>query len=381
MKFEPWEVVWEITWKCNAKCIHCGSDCLSVEKDSELTLEECLSIVRQLHQLGTKRIILSGGDPMVRKDFPIIALAIKSLGMNVGFVSNGIAIDNEKIEILKFIQPNQFGLSLDSADEYIHDYIRGYKGCHKNVINSLKKFRENNIKCSVITTIHKLNYHQLPKLKELILDLGVKTWQIQYADLIGRTNKEMMVTEAQFYELGNFIYDMQQEHKEIVVTGADAIGYMSPTGRKILPNWQGCQAGCFALGIRSNGDITGCLSQQMEKYIEGNVRKNSLIDIWNNPNSFKYNRCFSCDELGGYCKECEHKEICRGGCSRASTTESDLRSSHYCLHKIEKLGFSSMEQARTIFYKNEIEQIYNPVKPLPEEFYNMYPNYEETEIN
>jgi len=222
MNYRPLEVVWEITWKCNAKCIHCGSDCISVEKPAELTLVECLDVVQQLHKLGTERIILSGGDPMVRKDFATIALAIRNLGMNVGFVSNGIAIDDEKIALLKIIQPNQIGLSLDSADEYIHDYIRGYKGCHKHVIETLKKFNENNIKCSVITTLHKLNFHQLLKLKELILKLNIKTWQIQYADLIGRTSKDMMITEAQFYELGNFIFDMQREYgNRVVVTGAD----------------------------------------------------------------------------------------------------------------------------------------------------------------
>lgn len=372
--YKPLEVVWEITWKCNAKCIHCGSDCISQEKASELTLTECLDIIQQLKELGTRRIILSGGDPLVRKDFPVLAFAIKNLGMNVGFVSNGIALDDDKIAVLKVIQPNQFGLSLDSADEYIHDYIRGYKGCHKNVINSLKKFKENNIKCSVITTLHKLNFHQLPKLKELVLELGLKTWQIQYADLIGRTKKETMITEAQFYELANFIKDMQDEYGNIItVSGADVVGYMSPIGQSIYPGWHGCQAGCYALGIRSNGDITGCLSQQMDKYIEGNIRERSIIDIWNDPQSFKYNRCFSCDSLGGYCKECEHKELCRGGCSRAATTEGDLRSSNYCLYKFEKLGFSNFEQARTIFYKDEIEAIYNPIKPLPQEFYDLYP--------
>lgn len=374
MDYKPLEVVWEITWKCNAKCIHCGSDCISVEKESELTLGECLEVVQQLKQLGCNRITLSGGDPMVRKDFGTIALAIRNLGMQVGFVSNGIAIDDEKIALLKIIQPNVIGLSLDSADEYIHDYIRGYKGCHKNVVETLRKFRKNGIKCSAVTTLHKLNFHQLPKMKELVLDLGINTWQIQYADLIGRTSKDMMITEAQFYEMGNFIYDMQQEcGDKMIITGADVVGYMSPIGQSILPNWQGCQAGCYALGIRSNGDITGCLSQQMDKYIEGNVRTSSLIDIWNNPDSFKYNRCYSRDSLGGYCKECEHKDLCRGGCSRAATTESDLRCSNYCLHKFEKLGFSSLDQARTIFYKNEIADIYNAIKPLPQEFYDNYP--------
>ena len=104
MRYQLKKVVWEITWKCNAKCIHCGSDCISVEKEHQLTTAECLDIVADLKQLGTEVIFLSGGDPLLREDFGAIAAAIKSHGMKVAFISNALAINDDTIKVLKSIK-------------------------------------------------------------------------------------------------------------------------------------------------------------------------------------------------------------------------------------------------------------------------------------
>lgn len=101
MRYDLKRVVWEITWKCNAKCIHCGSDCISVEKEHQLTTAECLDIIADLKQLGTEIIFLSGGDPLLREDFGALAAAIKNQGMQVAFISNAIALDDDKLKVLK----------------------------------------------------------------------------------------------------------------------------------------------------------------------------------------------------------------------------------------------------------------------------------------
>ena len=56
--YSPHTVVWEITWKCNAKCIHCGSDCISEEKQNQLSTAECLDIIKDLKRIGAKKITL-----------------------------------------------------------------------------------------------------------------------------------------------------------------------------------------------------------------------------------------------------------------------------------------------------------------------------------
>ena len=372
MRYQLKKVVWEITWKCNAKCIHCGSDCISVEKEHQLTTAECLDIVADLKQLGTEVIFLSGGDPLLREDFGAIAAAIKSHGMKVAFISNALAINDDTIKILKAINPVVFGISIDAADAYMHDYIRGHKGCFEHVIESIKKLQEAEIPPSIVTTVHKLNYSQLPKIRDLLLKLGVYYWQIQYADFIGRMPRDAMITEGQFWEIAKFILDLKINYADrIDVTGSDVTGYMSDFARSIQGAWYGCQAGMQVLGIGSDGTVRGCLSQQLDRYIEGNIRERSLIDMWNDPNAFQYNRHFDCSMLTGYCKDCIYGSICKGGCVIAATN-TGCRCNPYCLYKIEKEGFSDILQARTKFEKEEIAELYNPIRELPPEFYEKY---------
>lgn len=367
-------VVWEITWKCNAKCIHCGSDCISEEKQNQLTTAECLNIIDDLKKIGAKKVVLSGGDPLLRPDFPLLAMAIKSRGMRPAFITNAIALDDDKIAMIKEIKPSAFGISIDSASDWMHDYIRGHKGCHQHALESIIKLKENGVEPSVNTTTHKLNFSELPKLRSILSDMDVKAWQIQYADLIGRMQPEVMITEAQFKMQAEFIYETQQMMgKRMFVTGADVTGYMNELSNNIgLANWHGCHAGIRALGIGSDGTVRGCLSQQLDKFIEGNIHERSLYDIWNDPNSFSYNRCFDINSLGGYCKECAYAEVCKGGCTRAASRESDCRCNSFCLYKFEQTGFSDEYQSRTYFSKEEIEKMYSPTKELPPEFYESF---------
>lgn len=373
MRYDLEKVVWEITWKCNAKCMHCGSDCISQEKEHQLTTAECLDIVADLKQLGTKIIFLSGGDPLLRKDFGAIAAAIKSHGMEVAFISNALALNEYSIDVIKSVHPIAFGISVDAADAYMHDYIRGTKGCFDHLVKAIKLLQDACIPPSVVTTVHKLNFTQLPKIRDFLINSSVGLWQIQYADFIGRMPRETMITEAQFWKLAEFILDLKSNYSDVIdVNGSDVTGYMSDFATAVSGSWYGCQAGMKVLGIGSDGTVRGCLSQQLDKYIEGNLRERSLIDIWNDPNAFSYNRHFDCSMLTGYCKDCKFAAVCKGGCVIASTNIENCRCNPYCLYKLEKDGYSSKEHSKLVFTKEEIAELYNPVRELPPEFYEKY---------
>jgi radical SAM protein with 4Fe4S-binding SPASM domain len=81
-------------------------------------------------------------------------------------------------------------------------------------------------------------------------------------------------------------------------------------------HWTGCYADCQAIGIQSNGGVKGCLSLQPragepEPFIEGNLRHESLQQIWFGPGRFAYNRASS-HELAGACRACSQRSLCRG---------------------------------------------------------------------
>ena len=86
--FRPRAAVWEITLRCNMRCQHCGSRAGKKRRD-ELTLAEALKLCEDLAAMGCRRLTLSGGDPLLREDWPIIAQKLISCGVTVGMVTNG----------------------------------------------------------------------------------------------------------------------------------------------------------------------------------------------------------------------------------------------------------------------------------------------------
>lgn len=372
MVYAPEVVVWETTYKCNAKCIHCGSDCAANEKPKQLSTAECLDIIQDFEYLGAKTVILSGGEPLLRKDIGALAAALRRANIKVGIISNGLALNEETIKMVKAMDLAAFGLSLDAGCAYMHDYIRGHKGTFDNLIKGIKLLEDNGIVPSIVTTVHKLNFSQLPKIRELLINLGVRYWQIQYADFIGRMPRGAMITEGQFFEMSKFILDTKVNYGCYFdeVTGADVMGYESDYANMLQGRWFGCHAGIKALGLGSDGSVRGCLSLQRDEYIEDYTTNRPLREIWNDPNAFSYNRHFDCSMLTGYCKDCVYAAICKGGCIRSATSDCGQRCNPYCLYKIEESGFTSDEQARTEFTKEEIAALYNPVSKLPQEFWD-----------
>ena len=336
-RYIPIIAVWETTLNCNMKCLHCGSSA-GRSREKELTTQEGLDLCRDLKKLGTRRVTLMGGEPLLRKDWYDFAKGIRNLGMNVTIISNGLLIDEKIVSQLVELDPYAVSISIDGGTKETHNSIRRVNTSFDKCIHNLELLREANLPTSVVTTVHKQNFKELPKIRDFLLNKGI-AWQIQMAVPVGRFPESFMLSKDEFYSVALFIASCRKKYsiKELPVMGAHNFGYNS----KILPNimilpWIGCQAGLTAIGIQSDGGIKGCLSLP-DEFIEGNVRDQNIIDIWNNPNSFSYNRNFKKEDLRGQCKECKYGKRCKGGCLTVSWSLTGKNHSNpYCLRLIEK---------------------------------------------
>ena len=331
--------VWEITLRCNIHCLHCGSSANANNREGELSTDEALDLIEQLADLGCQRVVLSGGEPFLRKDWAVLALRIRDLGMNVTFISNGYVVDDDIVDLLKIIEPSGVGFSLDGGCAETHDYIRGKSGVFERCINALNKTSKAGLYSSAVTSVHKKNIGEMDKILDLLIENGVRAWQIQTATPQGRMPKELAIDEEEFYSLAKFIADKRIKYKNIIdIYEADCMGYYSVLSKDLYyTKWKGCQAGMRVLGIESDGTIKGCLSLHGKDFEEGNIRERSLAEIWNDKNNFKLNRRFSPDKLQGICKDCKWGSICRGGCSEKAKSFTGSRfESPFCLYQYEK---------------------------------------------
>jgi len=336
-KYKPLGVVWETTLKCNMNCMHCGSSA-GQSRVNELNTKECINLINDLRDLGTNLITIMGGEPFLRKDWNIIANHQKNIGIETTIISNGSLINEKIISQLKKIDPYTVAISLDGNSSHTHDTIRRVKGSFDKCKKSIEMLRDQNINTSIITTVHKQNFKELPEIRDYLVGKGV-AWQIQMATPIGRFPKNQILSKEDFYSVALFIASIKKNYstKELAVLGAHNFGYHS----KILPNvmlfpWMGCQAGISTMGISSDGQVKGCMSLP-DEFIQGNIRKKSIKEIWNDSEFAYYNRKFSKDDLEGECKNCRYGKQCKGGCITVSKTiTGQNHNDPYCLFLIEK---------------------------------------------
>lgn len=276
---------------------------------------------------------MMGGEPLLRDDYYKVGRCIKNLGMNVNFVSNGILVDDH-IDRIASLDPKVVGISLDGMRES-HERIRG-PDTWERTVRSAHALREAGIQTTIITTVSKINFKDLPNIKDLIIGKGIN-WQLQTAMPFGNFRREEMLSREEYYAVALFIAKqrIQNRFESLPVVGAHCFGYHS----KILPMsaWKGCSAGKSSVGITSNGGIVGCLSMGNDRFIEGNTRQTSLKEVWENPSSFSYNREFRPEDLGENCSDCRYGVKCQGGCNSVSyTLTGKFHNNPYCFSSIER---------------------------------------------
>lgn len=323
--FRPSHCVWELTLKCNMRCKHCGS-AAGLEREEELTTEEALRVCDDLAALGNRQITLSGGEPLLRHDWEVLAARLSGHGIRVNMISNGYLIDDEVVQKAKDAGLVNIGVSLDGTKR-THEDIRNMPGAFDRVRRGWEACRRGGLPSSVVTCIFNWNIGELEEIYAILLEGGVTSWQIQIAEPMGNMEQwhDGLIGLDDVPRLLDLYARVSREGRMRVVL-ADCLGYYSPQEfdyprfPKTAPArfWTGCYAGCRVVGIFSNGDVNGCLSIRDPRYIEGNVRRSSLREIWNREGAFAFNRGFKSDQLGGACARCEYRVLCRGGCTSMS---------------------------------------------------------------
>jgi len=332
----PNVTVWEITLKCNLNCMHCGSSAGKTRLD-ELNTNESLQLCHDLSDIGFKGITLMGGEVFLRKDWPVISREIKDLGLILSIISNGFFNPDKIVPQLVDLDVDCFMIGMDGATPETQDKVRNTKGAYDKAKAFVQAANKANIPVGIITTAHKLNFQELPEIRDFVLDAGI-FWQIQQAVPIGRFSKDMLLSKEDYYSLGLFVHTLQKKYAgdKIQFIGNHNLGFNSSIIPDLSPiKWDGCIAGKSILGIQSNGNVKGCLALS-DKFVEGNIRERSIKEIWNDPNTFAYNRNFKISDLGENCKDCKYGKECKGGCTTRSDSITGIpHNDLYCFYKIE----------------------------------------------
>jgi radical SAM protein with 4Fe4S-binding SPASM domain len=317
-------VVWELTLACDLKCNHCGSRA-GRRRPGELMTEESLEVVGQLADMGTREVTLIGGEAYLRRDWITIVEAIRSAGMSCTLQTGGRGMTAERVRRLSDAGLDACGVSVDGLQE-VHDQLRGIDGSYAAAMSALDLLRVAGIRTSANTQINALVLPDLPELFERLLQVGVSNWQVQLTVPMGRAadNSEILLQPYQMLELMPLLARLHQEGttRGMLLQPGNNIGYFGPYesiirgGGNELVHWAGCFAGRTVLGIESDGTIKGCPSLPTREYSAGNVKTESISELWASNPILTMNRPGqSRHETWGFCSGCYYADVCRGGCT------------------------------------------------------------------
>ncbi|MBI5534008.1 MAG: radical SAM protein [Deltaproteobacteria bacterium] len=309
--------VWEVTLACNARCVHCGSDAGKV-RPSELSPQEAIELCDALARIGVRHVTLSGGEPLMRQDWPALVRRLVGHGLRVEMITNGLCVDEAAAHEIAGSGLASVTLSIDGTEE-VHDELRGVPGAWRLAKQAVASLRAQGLQVGAVTQVNRANLGCLAEIEQTLVEWGIGGWQLQLTVPMGRCEQhpELALEPAEVPAVMDFILGSS---RPIPLYAADNIGWMLPSEPRIRSAnrptdrfYAGCQAGLRVIGITSDGTVRGCLSMPPE-FNEGNVRLRPLEEIWNDPKAFAYNRCFRQEELSGACAACAFRRICRAGC-------------------------------------------------------------------
>jgi len=332
MSTEFHTAVVEITNRCNLSCIHCASNS-GEAREMELSVTEFDGIFSTLKRSGFQEVVLLGGEIFMRKDWLLICESVRESGLDYVLITNGVMLPHFLPKLLH-VKPVRIGVSIDGATRESYSNIR--RGDHYDtVLKTILGLPEHFDQVSAITTFMHSNLADFDRFVSLWENSPI-VWQIQMAHKAGERfpDSELLTNDDYAWLVDKVRMALQTKLETLKLQLMDDFGYhaLDPTFKFINQLWSGCQAGKRTIGIRSNGDVLGCLSLG-DAFIEANCRAVPLEEILL---SGKYFSRFAKRKLQGQCAFCPVANDCGAGCTAmAFHADTGCYDNPFCIRKTE----------------------------------------------
>lgn len=181
----PVFVLWELTDRCNLSCIHCYYNS-NRRIDGELTTQQALNIIEQMAKMKVFEAYLTGGEALLRDDWPILIKSLREKNIQVGIITNGTQIDSRVAKKLAGLKVKWVQISIDGANPAVHDKVRGLAGGWQKSIDAIRYLRENKVRTHVSFVPTSLNFRDVKNVIALCAKMGLEYFVTDMLVLTGR---------------------------------------------------------------------------------------------------------------------------------------------------------------------------------------------------
>ena len=167
-----------ITERCNFNCLHCYEAVDNQIPRSEMSLSDCRKLLKEAADCGIQNIKITGGEPLIHKDFRDIFKSVYEYGMTVDRINtNGFFLTESLLdELRRTDQHILFNISYDGAG--FHDWMRGKEGAEKDLLEKIKMLVEKGFSVRAAMTLNRVNAGAAAETMYKMEELGVQEFRI-----------------------------------------------------------------------------------------------------------------------------------------------------------------------------------------------------------
>lgn len=291
----PLAAIWEVTQQCNLQCVHCSSSGGGERAPGELSTADALHLVDELAaSLHVYRLVISGGEPLLRKDVFTIMRKATAVGLKLSLFTNGTLLTDSVLDLL-----NDIGIDYLQVGVFTADRLYGISQLNlaHRLFETVKKAKNFNFKIGISIPIHHQTFNEVLSMVDAFLELQPDSLCLSRFVPAGRGTlfaEELLLSQAERRTLALLGQRLREEGHTIILD-------------EPLTDPHGCQAGISVCGISSAGELYPCPLLRLSL---GNVNSSSTAELWQKSELIKNLKKRA---LKGRCGECTIKQQC-GGC-------------------------------------------------------------------
>jgi radical SAM protein with 4Fe4S-binding SPASM domain len=331
----PFLIALNLTQRCNLACDHCYLDA-KILKDgatTELTTDEIKSVLDDIAALSPEcMVVLTGGEPLLRRDIEDLAAHASAQGLMVVVGSNGLLLTAERVETLKHAGVAGIGISLDSLVPEKHDAFRGRKGAWDKTMASIDACVAGGLPFQLHFSVTDDTADEIDDMVAFARDAGAMVLNVFFLVCTGRGEKYTDISPEKYEQVLRRVAHAARNEKRLMVR-AKCAPHFKRIAMEIDPDWPitsahgydagGCIAATRYARITPEGDVTPC--PYMDTSV-GSIRDTSFAEIWHDAPML---RAMRAPKLEGRCGVCEYQKLCGGCRARPLARDGNLMGEDY----------------------------------------------------
>jgi AdoMet-dependent heme synthase len=368
--YTAYSVSWNLTQRCNLECAHCYMSAhAGADTRGELTTDECRRVIDEIARVNPNVfLILTGGEPLLRRDIFDVAGYASAKGFTTVLGTNGVLLREREAQRMRESGVLGASISLDSTDRVKHDAFRRLPGSWDGAVRATRVLADAGLDFSLHMSVTDWNVGEVPAMIDLARQLGAKVLNFFFLVRTGRGRDLTDIDAAAYERILTYLAKAQgvgqgppsfvRQMLGAVLPGGPRASppdppaasafedpWSTPVGRadglliraKCAPHfrrilWEmnpsspllrnyahgSCPAGKYYCRITPTADVTPCPYMPVAV---GNLRDTAFDELWRTAPAFGALRD---PKLGGRCGACEFSKVCGGCRCRAYATHGDF---------------------------------------------------------